>query len=248
MTSQAKRKATRHGRAALRIEAQYYREVKRFYRDWLNGYLSNLSSVLGIRFDSDEDWEMMESIAKIQLARMQLGLREFKFKLAESFAKIANLKNIVWSDAKGPVNLHVNPLVTEPWLGVELQDFVKENSMLIQKMGRETSERITTVVLDNLKTSAPRSELIAQIKAIDKSMSTNRAKFIARDQMGKLNKNITLIRARQAGVKTYEWQTMLDNRVRPSHAKLEGTIRTFGVGLEPGQDPGCRCVPVPVIE
>ena len=44
----------------------------------------------------------------------------------------------------------------------------------------------------------------------------------------------------EAGVK-YIWRTVGDNKVRASHAALEGEIRTFGEGLDPGDDPGCRC-------
>ena len=44
----------------------------------------------------------------------------------------------------------------------------------------------------------------------------------------------------------YIWVTVGDNRVRDSHAALDGTIRTFGEGLMPGEEPNCRCSAEPV--
>ena len=39
----------------------------------------------------------------------------------------------------------------------------------------------------------------------------------------------------------YIWHTVGDDRVRADHAALEGEVRTWGDGLEPGEDPNCRC-------
>lgn len=41
--------------------------------------------------------------------------------------------------------------------------------------------------------------------------------------------------------KKYRWKTVGDARVRSSHAALDGEIRTFGEGLDPGEEPNCRC-------
>lgn len=59
------------------------------------------------------------------------------------------------------------------------------------------------------------------------------------------------------GVNSYIWQTRLDDRVRPDHRILEGnqftwdsppvTNRSTGAHNHPGEDYGCRCAPLPVI-
>jgi SPP1 gp7 family putative phage head morphogenesis protein len=77
-------------------------------------------------------------------------------------------------------------------------------------------------------------------------MTANRAKLIARDQVGKLNGQLNKTRQKAAGFDKYEWQTMQDKRVRPKHQALNGTIRTWGEGIEPGFEVACRCSAIPV--
>lgn len=52
-----------------------------------------------------------------------------------------------------------------------------------------------------------------------------------------------------AGVKYARWRTRRDARVRPSHKAREGQIYELAKGLrgiKPGQEPGCRCEPIPL--
>ena len=39
----------------------------------------------------------------------------------------------------------------------------------------------------------------------------------------------------------YEWLPSDAEEPRPEHALYYGTVRTVGVGLMPGEEPGCRC-------
>ena len=82
-------------------------------------------------------------------------------------------------------------------------------------------------------------------------MSESRAELIARDQTLKLNGAITKARQTSAGVNSYTWNTSHDDRVRESHAALDGQIISWDAPPEaghPGEDFQCRCVPIPVIE
>lgn len=54
-------------------------------------------------------------------------------------------------------------------------------------------------------------------------------------------------RQQQAKMKQYIWRTMQDDRVRESHAANEGLVFTWGEGNYPGNDPGCRCWPEPIV-
>ncbi|MBY0406897.1 MAG: hypothetical protein K2Q01_04345 [Rickettsiales bacterium] len=46
---------------------------------------------------------------------------------------------------------------------------------------------------------------------------------------------------REPATEQYVWRTQGDDKVRPEHAGNEGRIFTWGQGLEPGEDFGCRC-------
>jgi SPP1 gp7 family putative phage head morphogenesis protein len=88
-------------------------------------------------------------------------------------------------------------------------------------------------------------------------VSRSRAQFIARDQTLKLNGQINEHRQRSAGVAKYTWSTSHDERVRESHAALDGQVFSWddppetnddGDTNNPGQDFNCRCVGVPYLE
>ena len=60
------------------------------------------------------------------------------------------------------------------------------------------------------------------VKQIQRTYSVDRrhAQLLARDQIAKLNGDITQQQQQDAGVVEYVWSTSGDSRVRPSHAAL----------------------------
>lgn len=74
---------------------------------------------------------------------------------------------------------------------------------------------------------------------------------IARDQVSKGIGNLTQIRHQQLGIRQYHWRTSEDERVRPTHAALNGTLQDWGSPPpgtgHPGQDIQCRCTAQAVI-
>ena len=103
--------------------------------------------------------------------------------------------------------------------------------------------------------------LAERIMALDAKITKSRANFIARDQMGKLNGTITQKRMQDIGLTMYEWGSSNDERVRESHAVMDGKLcrwddatvysedggktwkpRPAGaVLMHPGMDYQCRC-------
>jgi len=80
-------------------------------------------------------------------------------------------------------------------------------------------------------------------------VSDSRAELIARDQVLKLNGQIDRQRQQQAGITEYIWRTSRDERVRETHAILDGTRQSWATPPEvapgryehPGGDYQCRC-------
>ncbi len=97
-------------------------------------------------------------------------------------------------------------------------------------------------------------------------VEASHAELIARDQVLKLNGEITSARQRSSGITRYVWTTTGDERVRGlpgginprgMHYALEGTVHawdsppivaTDGRREHPGGDYQCRCVAYPLIE
>ena len=89
-------------------------------------------------------------------------------------------------------------------------------------------------------------------------MSKRHARFIARDQMAKLNGELTRIQQEDAGVSQYTWSDSGDGRVRARHKELNGKVfrwddppivdKKTGRRCHPGQDYRCRCCAIPFFD
>lgn len=254
---QRQRLAKRYARALLVQERSYYRQIRRMYRSWLNSLLERLSRAINsnVRLDNDPElpdgvgsaWGFLSPLINDAKADWAVQVQRFVIPMRDTANKIAELSKMVWTKQK-PVDLQVQPLMSEPWLRNKLQDYAEENAMLITKIGTDTADRIQVLTVDALDGKISKKALAEQIQKIDKTIGVNRAKTIARDQVGKLQANLTQVRAKRAGVDKYEWQTVGDNRVRPKHEALDGDEREYGKGLQPGDDVNCRCVSIPLVE
>lgn len=87
-------------------------------------------------------------------------------------------------------------------------------------------------------------------------VTRSKADLLARDQVLTLNAQVTKSRFTAAGVTQYIWTTSGDERVRESHAELDGQTFSFdappvispdGRTGNPGDDYQCRCTAYPVL-
>lgn len=104
-----------------------------------------------------------------------------------------------------------------------------------------------------------RSDRLARLLEVHYGMSKRRATFVARQETSLLVSKHRQERYTQAGVRKYRWSTSaLDSRVRDDHRELHGRIFTWdappitdrrtGRKCHPGEDFGCRCVAIPIVE
>lgn len=89
---------------------------------------------------------------------------------------------------------------------------------------------------------------------IEERLEVSRAKadYLARDQVTTLNSQISHERMRAAGVEEGYWTTSNDERVRDSHAEMDGELFSIddppevdGEPALPGEPPLCRCITMP---
>lgn len=87
-------------------------------------------------------------------------------------------------------------------------------------------------------------------------VSQRKAKFLARQETSLLMSQIREERYKDAGITRYKWSGSMDERERPDHKLLEGTVQTWdnppvvdrrsGRTASPGQDYNCRCIAIPI--
>lgn len=142
----------------------------------------------------------------------------------------------------------VDILRGEPRLPELLSAWENENLALIKSLPAQAVERLRSRMTTGLTFGTSlrdlRNMVIEQTGASEK-----RAHLIARDQIGKLNGQLAQYRQSNAGVTSYIWRSMQDERVRTTHRQFDGRTYSWKKGSpegHPGQPIFCRCVADPI--
>lgn len=102
-----------------------------------------------------------------------------------------------------------------------------------------------------------RADSLADIIQKRFDVSKSKAKFLGMQETSLLTSKYREIRYKEVGITTYKWSTSNDERVRDDHKSLNGKVFSFdnppvvnkdtGRRANPGEDFGCRCFPIPII-
>lgn len=134
-----------------------------------------------------------------------------------------------------------------------LAAFRRTNVALIKSIPQQQLTKLQAL-LDEAPTLQVKA-LRAKIQQLFK-VTKSRADLIARDQVLKLNSQLTKDRQQRVGITEYIWITSRDERVRDAHSELDGTRQRWdtppvssddGRTNHPGEDYQCRCTASPVI-
>lgn len=143
----------------------------------------------------------------------------------------------------------VDVFVQEPWLLDVMKAWESQNIALIKSIPEQALTRMHGKALAAVQRGAlwrdVQKELIAEF-----DLPRGRAELIARDQIGKLNAQLTEERQKEIGVNQYRWRGVLDGRERDEHRDREGQVFDWAKPPEDGH-PGipiqCRCHAEPVL-
>ena len=156
--------------------------------------------------------------------------------------------NVVRRDVQALENLLAN--ASEDETEKLFRSFVDNNVQKITSVSGGALDEMRELVSHGFRSGMPTNKLSKQIEKRF-GVAKSRAKLIARDQVGKLQGELNRVRQKEVGVHEYIWRTSQDERVRDSHAALDGQKFSWNqppsVG-HPGEDYQCRCYAEPVLE
>jgi len=145
----------------------------------------------------------------------------------------------------------VNTLNYEPWLNDQLKSFQKENLSLITSLKDKALTDVETLTQRGVRQGLRHEQIAKQIREVY-GATASRAKLIARDQVSKLNGNLTQLRQQDIGVKEYTWRGVGDQRERSTHVAHNNKVFKWSEPPadtgHPGQDFQCRCWPEPILD
>lgn len=153
--------------------------------------------------------------------------------------------------SKAALGVDITPLLADPKMAARIDAFVHENVSLIKSLGTNTLDELEKLITRGLADGMRAEQLGAEI-AKRWGIAERHARLIARDQIGKLNGQITRARHKELGIARFRWLTMRDPKVRPRHRPMEGKVFAYeGADVPPffpGQEICCRCQEEPVFD
>jgi SPP1 gp7 family putative phage head morphogenesis protein len=145
------------------------------------------------------------------------------------------------------IGVGLNPL--EPFLDDSIAAATRENVRRITALVRSELDQAEETILSGFRQGLRHTEIMERIS--DRfHVVESRAKLIARDQVSKLNGELTRLRQTSVGVTKYIWRTSQDERVRETHQEFDGNEYSWETGSpegHPGEPINCRCVAEPVL-
>jgi SPP1 gp7 family putative phage head morphogenesis protein len=151
----------------------------------------------------------------------------------------------------------VDPIITETGLKQQIAAFTAENVALIKSIPDRFFGEVEQRIISGVR-EGKRYEEIAQEVQDRTGVAEDRAKLVARDQVGKFYGELQESRQTDLGITRYIWRTVHDERVRPEHAARDGMLCEWAQGPGDPTDPGdgehpsdginCRCYSEPVLD
>jgi SPP1 gp7 family putative phage head morphogenesis protein len=205
------------------------------------------------RADAAEDERIKAALDRIALQiaheMPEAKLREIA---GEAFDRTSRLqRDQILKQVKATTGF--DPLLTDRGLETLARQFIAQNVDLIRTVPERYFGDIRQVVEAGMRSGKRATEIAADLD--DRySVAESNTLLIANDQIGKAFGDVNAARQEELGVTRFVWRTANDQRVRDSHAELEGKSFDWsdppedaqsGEQVIPGQAINCRCYAEP---
>ena len=244
-------------------ERDYYRVLRAVVRRLKNATDNNLP-MLAYSLRQDDDSTVTDAFAQAILAELlkSMTIEEAINELELILAGVSSIvdANIISAFAETvSVDVFLNDSAL---LDTVKAEWKAQQSRLVDSIVSTYIEKLETIVSNAVQRGSAMSEVKEEVKTL-LGVTDKRAKFIARNEVSNLNGIITMRRQVDCGIDVYEWSSSHDERVRKSHAEMDGKYFYWnsnklgeinGVKVypspkyHPGMDYNCRCVALPVID
>lgn len=245
------------------FERDYYRVLRAVVRR-LRSATNNNIPMLAYSLRQDDDSTVTDAFVQAILAELlksmtvEEAVRELELILAGVSSVVD--ANVISAFAEAvSVDVFLN---NSALLDTVKAEWKAQQGRLVDSIVNTYIEKLQIIVSNAVQRGTAMSEVKEEIKVL-LNTTDKRAKFIARNEVGNLNGIITMRRQVDCGIGVYQWSSSHDERVRPSHAEMDGKYFYWnsdkvgeinGIKVYPApkyhpcMDYNCRCVALPVID
>lgn len=206
-------------------------EVK--YRNALLLLITSLKTALLKRLrafllGNPSDAEIIEHTTQILDGLRKADTLDYAKKLSRGVVSAVNETNkerLIQNVQKG-TDVDLTPLVGDTAVKTKLDEYIAKNVSLITSVKNDYLNDVEKAIRESYLKNG-RAENLATIIHERTGVSKSRARLIARDQTAKINAELDQERMQGLGVKLYIWCTAKDERVRHTHANMQGVLCRF---------------------
>ena len=206
-------------------------EVK--YRNALLLLIASLKTALLKRLrafllGNPNDAEIIEHTTQILDGLRKADTLDYAKRLSRGVVSAVNETNkerLIQNVQKG-TDIDLTPLVGDTAVKAKLDEYVAKNASLITSVKNDYLSDVEKAIRESYLKNG-RAENLATIIHERAGVSKSRARLIARDQTAKINAELDQERMQNLGVKLYIWCTAKDERVRHTHANMQGVLCRF---------------------
>lgn len=216
------------------------------------------------RADADEGAAVRALIARLKQQFADAIPAQEVQDLAKRFAAHTSTYQRKQFAAQTKAALGVDVVTSDAKLARLVDNFVHANVALVTGIGPRLASDIESAALNAVQRGRLWPDLADDLR--DKlGIAEDRARLIARDQIGKAYADIDQARQRDLGVTRFRWTSVHDDRVRgdpdgkypkaeTSHYALDGKVYAYtdpplnadGEPILPGDEINCRCTAEPI--
>ena len=149
------------------------------------------------------------------------------------------------------------PTITDEQRAALKAQYVDDVSISVKNFTVAQTEKLRAMVEENLFTGLADNKSLVQAIVDEFVVTENKARFLSKQESSLFTAKYREIIAKEAGIIRYRWSDSGDGRVRPIHKELNGKIFYWddppitnekGDRNNPGEDFGCRCISIYVID
>jgi|SRR5271157_161961 len=231
------------------IEKRYALALSRIFMQWLTDLIRDLKGELpGVikeahRYDEARNDLDFAHLIRVVIEKHKMGFSIFA-KMAESQAGTTFNSVDKWTkrqQQRVEKAIGIDLRKTELYKSGVASTFVHQNVGLITKLSGEMAGKLESIIYSGIQTGKLTRDIAADIRAVS-DIGRYRSLLIARDQVAKLNSQLTRVRQTKAGVEKYTWETADDERVCDVCDNRDGEVYSWSKPPFPGTiHVGCRC-------